>query len=626
MDGLDRIDRSGREVFFGRTRIDQIKRSFGELVGYLWRSQSFPHGVVLLTGTGVVPDESFTLALGDRVSITIDGIGTLDNPVAIVRDRNFTAESATMTTLHGCNFIAGHLIDSARSFNATSPLDGLDLPGCFCLASLDDAAAAMEAASAAAGPLADTTGEARAAFLERIAEEIMALGDALIERAGLETALPAARLTGERLRTVNQLKLFAAMARDGTWMDPRIDRPQPDRQPLPRPDLRRVKRPLGPVVVFGSSNFPLAFSVAGGDTASALCTGNPVVVKAHRAHPGTSELVAGAIVRAVATCGMPAGTFSMLHGEGSIVGTALVIHPAARAVGFTGSRAAGRALCDAAAARPDPIPVFAEMSSLNPVFLLPGALADRGGEIAKGFAAAMTLGVGQFCTKPGLVFAVASDALERFKAAVAEVVAATSPGSMLSPDIRAAFDHGRDAVCAVDGAAVIARSATGADPGKTQAAGILVETTVDAFLANPTLSEEVFGPFSLLVVLPALDTMGVVAGRLAGQLTATIHGTPQDLAAAAGLLDALAVKAGRVIVNGFPTGVEVCHAMQHGGPWPATSDSRFTSVGSAALERFVRPVCYQDVPDRFLPPALRNSNPLGIDRLVDGVGSRNPLE
>lgn len=531
-----------------------------------------------------------------------------------------------MTALHGRNFVAGRLVESPRRFTATSPLSGRDLPGCFALASLEDAAAAMEAADAASEAFAATGGESRAAFLERVAEEIMALGDSLIERAGQETALPAARLTGERARTANQLRLFAAMARDGGWVDARIDRAQPDRQPLPRPDLRRLKRPLGPVVVFGSSNFPLAFSVAGGDTASALCTGNPVVVKAHRAHPGTSELVAGAIQKAVEACGMPAGTFSLLHGEGSVIGTALVRHPAAKAVGFTGSRAAGRALCDAAAARPDPIPVFAEMSSLNPMFLLPGALAERGGEIAKGFVASMTLGVGQFCTKPGLVFGVAGADLDRFKAAVAAAIAASVPASMLSADIRAAFEHGRDAVCNAGGAAVIGRSATAADPEKTQAAGIVVEADADAFLANPALAEEVFGPFSLVVAVPSLARMDAVARRLEGQLTATLHGTAYDLASAGGLLDILATKAGRVIVNGFPTGVEVCHAMQHGGPWPATSDSRFTSVGSAALERFVRPVCYQDVPDAVLPPALRNANPLGIDRLIDGVRTQAPLE
>jgi NADP-dependent aldehyde dehydrogenase len=528
-----------------------------------------------------------------------------------------------MPLLHGKNFIAGHLHDADRVQRISSPLDGNGLPGAFCLASLEDVAAAMRAAAAAAAPLAQTTGEARATFLERIADEIVGLGDALIERAGLETALPAARLTGERGRTVNQLKLFAAMARDGSWVDARIDRGMPERQPLPRPDLRRMKRPLGPVVVFGSSNFPLAFSVAGGDTASALCTGNPVVVKAHRGHPGTSELVAGAIQRAVEACGLPAGTFSMLHGEGSVIGTALVRHPAARAVGFTGSRAAGRALFDAAAARPDPIPVFAEMSSLNPVFLLPGALADRAGEIATGFAASMTLGVGQFCTKPGLVFGVAGPLLDSFIAGVAEAIAGTAPASMLSRDILSAFEHGRDTLGGQAGTAVATRSTVPVDAAKTQAAAIVMETDAETFLAQPQLTEEVFGPFSLVVKCQSAEQLEALARRLDGQLTATVHGTTEDLATMAGLLGILATIAGRLIVNAWPTGVEVCHAMQHGGPWPATSDARFTSVGSAALERFIRPVCYQDVPQSLLPDALKDGNPLGIMRMVEGISGRH---
>lgn len=528
-----------------------------------------------------------------------------------------------MPTLHGKNFVAGSLTDSDRTFAATSPLDRGDLPGRFCLASLDDVEAAIQAAAAAAGLFAQTTGEARAAFLERIADEITALGDSLIERAGLETALPAARLTGERGRTVNQLRLFAALARDGSWVDARIDRAMPERQPLPRPDLRRMKRPMGPVVVFGSSNFPLAFSVAGGDTASALCTGNPVVVKAHRAHPGTSELVAGAIQRAVEACGLPAGTFSMLHGEGGVIGTALVKHPATQAVGFTGSRTAGRALCNVAAARPDPIPVFAEMSSLNPVFLLPGALADRAGEIAKGFAASMTLGVGQFCTKPGIVFGITGPHLDSFIAGLTEAITAVAPASMLSADILTAFGHGRDSLSGDAGMAVVTHSASPADAAKTQAAAIVLETDAATFLARPQLAEEVFGPFSLIVKCRSADQFGALAQRLEGQLTATVHGTDEDLATAHHLVAILATKAGRLIVNGWPTGVEVCHAMQHGGPWPATSDSRFTSVGSAALERFIRPVCYQDVPPSLLPDALKDGNPLGIMRLVEGIADRH---
>ncbi len=524
-----------------------------------------------------------------------------------------------MADLHGRNFIAGTLCDGDNSLRATSPLDGSLLPEQFCLASLEDVETAMQAAAAAAEPLAATIGETRARFLERIAGELMDLGDALIERAGLETGLPAARLTGERGRTVNQLKLFAAAARDGSWVDARIERALPDRQPLPRPDLRRLKRPIGPVVVFGSSNFPLAFSVAGGDTASALCTGNPVVVKAHRAHPGTSELVAGAIQRAVDACDLPPGTFSMLHGQGSVIGTALVQHPATQAVGFTGSRAAGRALCDAAAARPDPIPVFAEMSSLNPVFLLPAALADRAGELARGFVGSMTLGVGQFCTKPGLVFAVAGPELDSFKAAVVVAVAAIAPASMLTSEIRDAFEQGREGVTSQPGTQVLARAATAAAADRTEAAGLVVETDADTFLASERLAAEVFGPFAVVVAVTSTDQLLQIARRLEGQLTATLHGSPDDLAGAAPLLELLATRAGRLIVNGWPTGVEVCTAMQHGGPWPATSDARFTSVGTAALERFIRPVCYQDVPQSLLPTALKDDNPLGIRRLVDGV-------
>lgn len=528
-----------------------------------------------------------------------------------------------MNSLHGRNFVAGSLRDSARSFTASSPLDGRELPGRFSIASLADVEAAMLAAAAAAPVFAATSGAVRATFLETIAAGLMELGDTLIERAAAETALPTARLVGERARTCGQLHLFAAAARDGAWVDARIDRRQPDRQPLPRPDLRRLKRPLGPVVVFGSSNFPLAFSVAGGDTASGLCTGNPVVVKAHRAHPGTSELVAGVIHRAVEICGLPPGTFSLLHGEGSVIGTALVRHPACRAVGFTGSRAAGRALCDVAAARPDPIPVFAEMSSLNPVFLLPGALATRAGEIAKAFVASMTLGVGQFCTKPGLLFAVESGDLAGFRTALAEAIAAATPGSMLSADIRAAFESGRQAMLNVAGTAILGEAAMAADPAKTQAAGLIAVTDGATFLAHERLAEEVFGPWSLVVVVKSPADLPRMARHLDGQLTATIHGTAEDLAAAGDLLELLAEKAGRLIVNGFPTGVEVCHAMQHGGPWPATSDARFTSVGTAALERFIRPVCYQDVPDALLPAALQDANPLGIERIVEGVRGRH---
>ncbi len=525
-----------------------------------------------------------------------------------------------MTSFHGQQSIAGARRGGPATFAVTSPLDGTTLPGRFCLASVTDADDAVRAAAAAFPSFAAASGLARATLLEGITEEILALGDGLIDRARRETALPEARLVGERGRTVGQLRLFAALARDGSWCDARIDPAQPDRQPLPRADIRRVKVPLGPVIVFGSSNFPLAFSVAGGDTASALATGNPVVVKAHRGHPGTSELVAGAIERAVAASGLPAGIFSLLHGEGATIGIALVEHPHAAAVGFTGSRAGGRALVDAAARRVHPIPVFAEMSSLNPVFMLPGALAARAEAIATGFVASMTLGVGQFCTKPGLVVGIEGPDFARFRGLLATAVSQARPGRMLTGDILAAYRRGSTALVASPGTALLA---TGITAGETDAVPQVAATSAAAFLAERRLGEEVFGPASLVVSAATRDELLEVARHLDGQLTATVHGTPADLEGAADLLAILATRAGRLIVNGFPTGVEVGHAMQHGGPWPATSDPRFTSVGSAAAERFVRPVCWQDVPDALLPPALQNDNPLGLLRLVDGKPTRD---
>ena len=527
-----------------------------------------------------------------------------------------------MATLHGLNFVGAALRKSGRTFSVAAPADGTPLEGRFHMARPVDAEEAAESAAAAAGPLSRSSGEERALLLEAMADEIVALGDELVERACAETALPEARIVGERGRTAGQLRLFAGVAREGSWVDARIDRAQPDRQPLPRPDIRRMLLPIGPVVVFGSSNFPLAFSVAGGDTASALCTGNPVIVKAHRGHPGTSELVAGAVRKAIERCGGHPGVFSLLHGEGSVVGVQLARDPRVRAVGFTGSRAGGRALGAAAAARPEPIPVFAEMSSSNPVFVLPGALAERAAAIAEGFRASMTLGVGQFCTKPGLLVAIEGPDLARFRGLLAAAVAATPPASMLGDEILAEFDHHRDALLAVPGVRVLSR-VDGADAACTQAGAVLAETDAATFLAHGRCADEVFGPMSLLVAACDARELHAVAAGLSGQLTATVHGSAADLDGSADLLELLAGRAGRVIVNGYPTGVEVCHAMHHGGPPPATSDARFTSVGSAALERFVRPVCLQDLPPHLLPPALAEGNPLGIERLVDGVRGRH---
>jgi NADP-dependent aldehyde dehydrogenase len=522
-------------------------------------------------------------------------------------------------SLHGHCFIGGHLsTGSGQTFRAISPLDGTALEPQFYRAGAKEADEALELAEAAFAIFRQTTGAQRAALLEGIADEISALGDELIARARQETGLPETRLVGERARTAGQLRLFAQAAREGSWVDARIDSAIPDRQPLPKPDLRRMLVPIGPVVVFGSSNFPLAFSVAGGDTASALATANPVVVKAHSGHPGASELVASALRRAVAACDLPAGIFSMLHGAGKDLGLALVRHPSTRAVGFTGSRKAGRALFDAAAARPEPIPVFAEMSSLNPVFILPGALRQRPSQIAEGLRASMTLGVGQFCTKPGLVFGVRGPGFDRFQEVLARSLEAVAPATMLHAGICQSYHEGLAQVSAAAGVELLATSKEPADPKQTHGQAVVTRTELHNFLNHPELAGEVFGPFALIISAADLEELQAAARSLEGQLTATVHGTPEDLEQAQPLLRVLERKAGRLIVNGFPTGVEVCPSMHHGGPYPSTTDVRFTSVGTAALYRFVRPICYQDFPQALLPDALKDDNPLGIWRLVDG--------
>ncbi|WP_437713038.1 aldehyde dehydrogenase (NADP(+)) [Sorangium sp. So ce448] len=471
--------------------------------------------------------------------------------------------------------------------------------------------AAARAAVAAAPAFAGLAPEIRARFLETAADELMALGDPLIQTAHRETGLPVARLEGERARTTGQLRLFAAVAREGSWVDARIDPALPDRKPLPRPDVRRMLRPIGPVAVFGASNFPLAFSVAGGDTASALAAGNPVVVKAHPAHPGTSDLAASALRSAVQKAGLPAGVFGMVHGASPEVSLALVRHEAIQAVGFTGSTRAGRALCDAAAARPRPIPVFAEMSSINPLVVLPGALRERRDAIAEGLASSCSLGVGQFCTKPGLVLGLASPEWDAFSRSVADRARAVTPGVMLHAGIQQSFDRSVRELKGVEWL-----TDTGARVARVSAAD---------FAREPHLAHEIFGPYTLLVTASDRGELLQLLGALEGQLTATLHGTADDLAAAQDLVDVLSRVAGRLVFNGYPTGVEVSHAMHHGGPYPASSDARFTSVGTAAIFRFARPVCYQSCPTALLPLELRDENPLGISRLVDGRATRDPI-
>lgn len=528
-------------------------------------------------------------------------------------------------TLHGKSIIAGGTGQAGgKTFRGVNPATSHPLEPEFHEASAAEVERAMSAAAEAFTNYRSSPGAERAQLLEAIATEIESMGDTLLQRANAETGLPLPRITGERARTCAQLRLFAQLAREGSWVDARIDPAMPDRSPLPRPDLRRMLIPLGPVVVFGSSNFPLAFSVAGGDTASALAAGCTVIVKAHRAHPGTSELVAKAVTRAVAACGLPPGIFSLIHGGGATTGIAMVKHPATAAVGFTGSHTAGRALFDAAASRPHPIPVFAEMSSINPVFLLPEAVRVRGGAIAQGLMGSVTLGVGQFCTKPGLVFVQQGRDTETFLEKLADAVRTAPCGTMLTSGIRDSFVESRGKITAIAGVTTLA-SGTAADATLTQAETSVARTTAEKFLAEPTLATEAFGPFTLVVVAENAGELAACAAALEGQLTATVHGTASDLAGARALIATLEQKVGRIVVNGFPTGVEVCPAMNHGGPYPATTDVRFTSVGTAAIFRFARPICYQALADDLLPPALQNANPLGLVRLVNGAPTRDPL-
>jgi alpha-ketoglutaric semialdehyde dehydrogenase len=455
---------------------------------------------------------------------------------------------------------------------------------------------------------------ARAEFLDTIASEIEALGDELIERAMAETGLPRPRIQGERGRTCQQLRTFARTVRAGEWLDVRVDNAQPQRQPLPRPDLRQRQVPLGPVAVFGASNFPLAFSVAGGDTASALAAGCPVIVKAHGAHPGTSELVGRAVARAVKHCGLPEGVFSLLFDSSYQVGIALVCDPRIKAVGFTGSRSGGLALLKAAQARPEPIPVYAEMSSINPVYLFPAALRDRGEALAQGFVASLTQGAGQFCTNPGLVIAVEGPALDQFIGAASDLLQHSAAQTMLTPGICQAYKDGVGALAVH--AQVAATGITAESPNQGQAH--LFVTRAHDFIADHRLQAEIFGATALIVQCANEAEVRQVSEQLEGQLTATLHLDDNDLESARALLPTLERKAGRLLVNGWPTGVEVCDAMVHGGPFPATSDARTTSVGTAAILRFLRPVCYQDVPDSLLPTSLKHGNPLLLRRLLDG--------
>lgn len=522
----------------------------------------------------------------------------------------------TVHTITGAFLVGSEALSTGdKPLKAINPATGETLEPAFAFASEADVDRACDLAAAAFDGYRNASYEARAVFLETIAQNILDLGDELLVRANAETGLPLPRLTGERGRTVGQLRLFANVVRAGEWLDLRIDPAMPDRTPLPRSDLRMRQIPIGPVAVFGASNFPLAFSVAGGDTASALASGCPVVVKGHPAHPGTGELVGKAIQAAVASCGLPEGVFSLLLG-GIETGTALVRNPHIKAVGFTGSRAGGLALVAAAAARPEPIPVYAEMSSINPVFLMPNALAERGDKLAVDFIDSLSMGSGQFCTNPGLVLAVDSPALDAFITKAGATLAGRKPAAMLTPGIYRAFEAGVDALADNPAVTVVARGL--AAEGANCAPGALFVTDAASFIRDQKLGHEVFGVSSLVIRCASVAEMATVAEHLEGQLTATLHVVDADAAATRTLLPVLERKVGRILANGWPTGVEVSHSMVHGGPFPATSDSRTTSVGTLAIRRFLRPVCYQDLPAALLPPELTDANPLAVTRLVDG--------
>ncbi|MGD0156557.1 MAG: aldehyde dehydrogenase (NADP(+)) [Terracidiphilus sp.] len=534
-------------------------------------------------------------------------------------------EQKTTIELQGSSIINGESrIEGGANFHGVDPATGARLEPVYRCASIEDLNVAADLADEAFAVYRKLAGKERARFLRHVADGIEAIVPELVERAHRETALPEARLKGESARTINQLRLFAQVVEDGSWVNARIDPAQPDRKPLPRSDIRSMMKPLGPVAVFGASNFPLAFSVAGGDTAAAFAAGCPVIVKAHHAHPGTSEMVGQVIARSVKECGLPAGVFALLFGAGSEIGAALVDHPKVKAVGFTGSLGAGRALMQRAAARPEPIPCFMEMSSVNPVFVLPEALHKRGGQIAGGLFGSFTLGVGQFCTKPGLVYLPRNADADGL---IAELKAQTERGAaspMLTGGIAKSYHSGIAGRQAQGGVETVAQA--GKDgAGDTYAAPVVMQVSAGELLGDPELATEVFGPTTLVIRYDSREELMTLAESLEGQLTSTLHGSDADLEAYADLIAVLERKAGRLIVNGFPTGVEVCHAMVHGGPYPATSDSRATSVGTYSIYRFVRPVCYQDFPQAALPDELIDGNPLRIWRLVDGQFTRDAV-
>lgn len=526
--------------------------------------------------------------------------------------------------LTGKNYIGNQLSASGnKTFRTFNPVLNLENETLHTEASEEEINKAVALASQAFKEFRSISGKQKAAFLNTIADEILALDDTLVQTYCSETGLPEGRAKGERGRTVFQLRSFAELVEKGDWVEVSIDTAIPDRIPAPKPDLRKMNIPLGPVVVFGASNFPLAYSTAGGDTAAALAAGCPVIVKSHPMHAGTGELVASAIVKAAEKTGMPNGVFSNLNSSGIEVGVQLVKHPEVKAVGFTGSIRGGRALLDLAAQRPEPIPVFAEMGSINPVVILPEALKNRAQELASIYAGSITLGTGQFCTNPGLILGIEGDELNDFTQHLGKEILAKEPMVMLHPNIHGAYDSNKNKAKSQSEIAVVADYVEDVQTNYAQQAVLTVKGA--DFLQNPTLHQEVFGPFSLIVQCQNTQELEMIISQLEGQLTGTLIAEKEEATNYPNLIAALQNRVGRLIYNGVPTGVEVCPSMVHGGPYPASTDSRFTAVGINSIKRWVRPFSYQDWPNELLPDELKNENPLGISRLVNGTQTSESL-
>lgn len=512
---------------------------------------------------------------------------------------------------------------SGRTFRTFNPLTNSENKVQFLEASDKEIDEAVELAWEAFQDYRNTSGAEKSIFLNAIADEIEALGDLLIETYCAESGLAAGRAMGERGRTLFQLRSFADLVKEGDWVEASIDTAQPERTPLPKPDIRKMMIPLGPVVVFGASNFPLAYSTAGGDTAAALAAGCPVVVKSHPMHAGTGELIASAIIRAAERSGMPNGVFSNLNSSGIEVGVRLVQHPKVKAVGFTGSITGGRALYDLAAKRKEPIPVFAEMGSVNPVVFLPEALEQRGEALAKTYASSVTLGVGQFCTNPGLLLGIKGKSLDHFIEKLAEAIVEIEPGCMLHPNIIGAYEANKKKAMSQEGIEMVSQYSDELRVNYARQAVTKVEGLT--FLQNTNLHQEVFGPFTMVVQCKDQDQLEAIVQSLEGQLTGTLIAEDHEISGYAGVIEALKNRVGRIIFNGVPTGVEVCPSMVHGGPYPASTDSRFTAVGIHSVKRWIRPFSYQDWPNQLLPDALKNENPLGLTRLVNNVLTKDGI-